>query len=230
MSNPVDLRKLHALSHEVDAVSALFRHGFAILSEYRFASRDAEPVFVCLAGGCEKLLKLTIGLHELELGRPWPPQGVMRNQWGHKIKKLDERVREIINVRASNSTASGYVRGLLGEVAGDDIVTQVIATVSRYAEQGRFYNLDALGDAAQLQPSPAQLWNKLHEKLLEERCDSLAPLAVNADQAWEDGRRELNGAIVDSMRRWCKLIASAWMTGVIGSQAKTYASQLELLK
>ncbi|MFI2651870.1 hypothetical protein [Micromonospora fulviviridis] len=228
MPDAVDFRKLHALSHEVDAVSALFRHGFAILAEYRFASRDAEPVFVCLAGGCEKLLKLTIGLHEIEMGRPWPPQGVMRNQWGHKITKLDERVREIIDDHASIGTASGYIRGLLKEVAEDAIVPQVLATVSRYAEQGRFYNLDALGDKVQPQPSPAQLWDELHETLLEERCDALAPLAVNADQAWEDDRRELNAAIVDSMKRWCKLIASAWMTGVIGGEAKRYSSQLEL--
>lgn len=225
---PVDVLRMHALSHEVDAVSALFRHGFAILSEYRFASRDAEPVFVCLAGGCEKLLKLTIGLHELGLGRPWPSQRVMKNQWGHKIMRLDEHVREIINSNSRRSTAPGHIEELLNRVATDTIVPQVIATVSRYAEQGRFYNLDALGDMTQPLPSPAQLWNELHEILLEDRANSLAPLAINANEEWEDARRELNEAIVDSMKTWCNLIASAWSTGVLGDYAKKHASQLEL--
>jgi hypothetical protein len=43
-----------ALVREIDAASSLLRHGFAMLAEYRFALRDAEPVFDCLAGGAEK--------------------------------------------------------------------------------------------------------------------------------------------------------------------------------
>ncbi|HEX8205434.1 MAG TPA: hypothetical protein VF587_05190 [Solirubrobacteraceae bacterium] len=46
-----------ALSAEIDATGTLFRHGHSILREYQFAGRDAEAVFVCLAGGVEKLLK-----------------------------------------------------------------------------------------------------------------------------------------------------------------------------
>jgi hypothetical protein len=61
-----------ALSREIDAASSLLRHGFAILDEYRFASRDAEPVFACLAGGVEKLLKLTFGLTTVADGGDWP--------------------------------------------------------------------------------------------------------------------------------------------------------------
>jgi hypothetical protein len=228
MSSAANFPKMHALSHEVDAVSSLFRHGFAILAEYRFASRDAEPVFVCLSAGCEKLLKLTIGLHELELGNSWPSQRVMKNQWGHRITKLDERVREIINDRVAHGTAPGYIQELLENVTNDEVNSQVLATVSRYAEQGRFYNLDALGDISQPEASPARLWDELHQALEDKHSDTLAPLAINMEQAWEDNRRELNEAIIDSMRTWCKLIARAWMTGVIGAQAKMYASQLDL--
>jgi hypothetical protein len=72
-----------ALSREIDAASSLLRHGFAILAEYRFASRDAEPVFACLAGGAEKLLKLTFGLATLDEGGGWPSKSTMQHA-GHK--------------------------------------------------------------------------------------------------------------------------------------------------
>lgn len=61
-----------ALSREIDASSSLLRHGFAILAEYRFASREAEPVFASLAGGAEKLLKLSFGLATVDEGGGWP--------------------------------------------------------------------------------------------------------------------------------------------------------------
>jgi hypothetical protein len=63
-----------ALSREIDAASSLLRLGFAILAEYQFAARDAEPVFACLAGGAEKLLKLTFGLATVADGGGWPPK------------------------------------------------------------------------------------------------------------------------------------------------------------
>ncbi|KOV87596.1 hypothetical protein [Nocardia sp. NRRL S-836] len=58
--------KVIALSDEVDAAASLLRHGLALLETYTFAARDADTVFVCLAGGAEKLLKLSTGLHALD--------------------------------------------------------------------------------------------------------------------------------------------------------------------
>jgi hypothetical protein len=58
-----------ALSQEIDAASSLLRHGLAILDEYRFLSRDAGPLFACLAGDAEKPLKLSFGLTAIDDGR-----------------------------------------------------------------------------------------------------------------------------------------------------------------
>lgn len=66
------MRRLKALTDEVDATASLFVHGFRILQQYRFATRDADPLFVCPAGGSEKLLKLTLGLHRPEVHGTWP--------------------------------------------------------------------------------------------------------------------------------------------------------------
>jgi hypothetical protein len=67
-----------ALSQEIDAAGTLLRHGHAILAQYRFAARDAEAVFVCLGGGAEKLLKLTLGLIQLDVDGMWPTKATMQ--------------------------------------------------------------------------------------------------------------------------------------------------------
>jgi hypothetical protein len=218
------MRRLKALSDDVDAASSLFHHVFRILQDYKFATRDADPLFVCLAGGSEKLLKLTLGLHEMEDTGTWPSATVMRG-FGHQITALDAQVRPLIRNRWAQSTAPGYVQQLLDQVARDPYIEQILATLERYAVRGRFYNLDYLGDKPQPEASPAELWEELHQGLLELRPDLLAKLASSE---WEEGRRETNKIIGESIRLWCELIARSWMTGVIGEQAKQWSFQLSL--
>jgi hypothetical protein len=149
MVSSVDLgpERVAALSREIDAASALMRHGFAILDDYRFASRDAEPLFACLAGGTEKLLKLTFGLVTLDDGGSWPTKATMQNA-GHKIVELDATVRGLLVKRQRRSTAPGLIARLLEMVDGHPGVVLTLATLERYAVNGRFYNLDLLGGRA----------------------------------------------------------------------------------
>lgn len=217
-------KRLRALSDEVDAASSLFQHGFRILQDYKFATRDADPLFVCLAGGSEKLLKLTLGLHEMEDTGSWPSAIVMQG-FGHRITALDAQTRPLIRNRCAQSTAPGYIQQLLDEVGRDPYIKQILATLERYAVHGRFYNLDYLGDKPQPKASPAELWEELHQALLELRPELLVKLASSE---WEEGRREINKIIEGSIRLWCELIARSWMTGVIGEQAKQWSFQLGL--
>ena len=218
------MRRLKALSDEVDAASSLFHHGFRILRGYKFATRDADPLFVCLAGGSEKLLKLTLGLHKMEANGSWPSASIMQ-AFGHKITVLDSEARLLIRNRRTESTAPGYVQQLLDQVARDPYIEQILGALERYAVRGRFYNLDYLGDKPQPEPSPAELWEELHQALLEFQPELLAMLA---SAEWKEGRRAINKIIEESIRLWCELIARSWMTGVIGDQAKHWSSQLAL--
>lgn len=220
----IRMKRLKALSDEVDAASSLLQHGFRILQDYKFATRDADPLFVCLAGGSEKLLKLTLGLHEMEDTGSWPSATVMQG-FGHQITALDAQVRPLIRNRCAQSTAPGYVQQLLDQVARDPYIEQILATLERYAVHGRFYNLDYLGDKPQPEASPAELWEELHQGLLELRPDLLAKLGSSE---WEEGRQEINKIIGKSIRLWCDLIFRSWMTGVIGEQARQWSFQLGL--
>jgi hypothetical protein len=219
--------KLRALSDEVDAVSTLLRHGLDILSTYRYATRDADAVFVCLASGAEKLLKLTVGLYELNASGSWPSKATMQGKYGHDIVRLDREVQHLIKDHSHDSTVPGLIDQLIAEVSADPYLSPILETLGRYAIRGRFYNLDVLAEAPQPAESPAQLWEELHQKLLEQRPDLLSKIA-SAD--WESGRAEINALVVASVRQWAALIVRAWMTGVIGPQAKVWAPQFDLGK
>lgn len=144
---------------------------------------------------------------------------------GHKITALDNTVRQLIEKRITHSTAPGYIRQLLHQVAADPYIAQILKTLERYAVRGRFYNLDYLGDQPQPEASPAQMWEDLHQVLLHLRPDLLAKPPT---PEWDEGRREINQVIETSVRLWCELIARSWRTRIFGDQATVWSVQLGL--
>lgn len=221
-SMPMD--KVIALGDEVDAAASLLRHGLSLLAPYTFASRDAGAVFVCLAGGAEKLLKLSTGLHALDTSGSWPSKATMTGI-GHDIVKLHDHVRLLIVQGApTGSTVPGYIAELLDKVDNDPHICKVLETLGTYAIKGRFYNLDHLADAPQLDDSPRQLWEALHQGLLKRHPNLLMQLA-SVDQS-QAARAELNKLIISSITGWRELITCAWRTGVFGGLGKQWAPQL----
>jgi hypothetical protein len=213
-----------ALSDEIDAASSLFRHGFVILADYCFASRDAEPVFACLSGGAEKLLKLSFGLMTIDDGRAWPSKATMKDA-GHKIVDLNATVRSLLVTRQGRSTAPGLVAHLLEATDRHSGVVQVLAVLERYAVDGRFYNLDRLGGRAQGKQSPQELWEELRMTILEANPEMLDQLAGSEH---DRARQDMNDIIAWGLGMWCELLVRSWMTGVCGEIAQRWSAQLEL--
>jgi hypothetical protein len=211
-----------ALSREIDAASSLLRHGFGILAGYRFASRDAEPVFACLAGGSEKLLKLTVGVVALDGGEAWPSKATMKAA-GHKIVELDTTVREAISTRREHSTAPGLIGELLERTDGHPGVVQILRTLERYAVNGRFYNLDLLGGREHPDVSPHELWGELEMDIVDANPEMLD---LAADGEHETIRTDMNRILGLSLGLWCELIRRSWITGVCGALAAQWSPQL----
>ena len=213
-----------ALSAEIDAASSLLRHGFGSLGEYEFASRDAEPTFACLAGGAEKLLKLTFGLATVDEGGGWPTKSTMQKA-GHKIVALDATVRKLIVKRQDRSTAPGLIAKLLEMSDGHPGIVQVLATLERYAVDGRFYNLDMLGGRPHGSAGPHELWHELEMDILDANPEMLEQLAGREHR---QARDDMNGIIAWSLGMWCELLLRSWMTGVCGPSARQWSGQLQL--
>jgi hypothetical protein len=213
-----------ALSREIDAAGSLMRHGFLILGDYRFASRDADPLFACLAGGAEKLLKLSFGLMTIDDGGAWPSKATMQNA-GHKIVDLDATVRSLLVERQGRGTAPSVIRRLLETTDRHRGIIQILATLERYAVDGRFYNLDLLGGRAQGKASPAELWDELEWDIVEANPEMLDDAAVGEH---EQVRRDMNQIIAKSLGMWCELLLRSWRTGVCSALAQQWSGQLEL--
>jgi hypothetical protein len=151
--------QLAALSKELDAAASLLAHGVRILQSDGYSVLDAPAVLACLAIGAEKLLKLTIGMVAIEETGFWPNKKTMAERYRHAILALDRHARAAITRRIDNSGAPGYIRELLSSVQNDVVIGPVLEALDNYARQGRFYNLDMLADAPQVDPSPSELWH-----------------------------------------------------------------------
>ena len=212
-------KRLAVLSSEVDATSSLLRAGFFLLNNYRFTALDAEPLLALFSAGSEKLLKLTIGLNRHETEGTWPSRRQMR-AYSHDILEMNGVVLALIEDQFDRSNIEDYIQELLDEVRSDEILLILLSTFSRYATQGRFYNLDHLADSTQAEPSPAKLWEDMHQLLLQ------ANPALLSDDA---GRRPaLNRLIREALATWCELIQRSWMTGVFGDEARHWGPQLSI--
>jgi hypothetical protein len=212
-------KRLAVLSSEVDATSSLLRAGFFLLYNYRFTALDAEPLFALFSAGSEKLLKLTIGLNRQDAEGTWPSRRQMR-AYSHDILEMNGVVLALIEDQFGRSNIEDYIQELHDEVRSDEVLAILLSTFSRYATQGRFYNLDHLADSTQAEPSPAKLWEDMHQLLLQ------ANPALLSDDA---GRRPaLNRLIREALATWCELIQRSWMTGVFGAEARLWGPQLTI--
>jgi hypothetical protein len=104
-------------------------------------------------------------------------------------------------------------------------VVLVLATLERYAVDGRFYNLDLLGGREQGNVSPQELWYELDSAIVNDNPEMLDQFA---GRERERARRDMNGIIAWSLGMWCELLLRSWMTGVCGSLAQHWSPQLEL--
>jgi hypothetical protein len=124
---------------------------------------------------------------------------------------MNRVVLALMEDQYERTNSEGYIQELLDEVRSDEILSILVSTFSRYATQGRFYNLYHLADSAQAEPSPAELWEDMHQLLLQAN-----PALLSDDAA---RRPALNRLIRESLATWCELIQRSWMTGVFGDEA-----------
>lgn len=213
-----NIGKFQALVEEIEGTTALLRHGFRILSTYTYAAWDAEPMFACFAGGAEKLMKMSIGLERRDRTGSWPSYDEMRG-FGHDIVTLNTHTLELIETKKSSSTAPGYIDELRAAVDSDPIIDSLLGALSRYAKMGRYYNLDHLADAPQLEPSPRALWEQVQQDMFKRQPDLLSdPDSTHA---------KVNALVGDSCADWCQLIVRAWITGMFGASAKQWSGLIQ---
>jgi hypothetical protein len=123
--------------YELNSARALLDHADSILSGYRFAEESLDPLLTVASIGCEKVLKMTVGLLHVESAGAWPSKNIMRTDYGHDVVLLDQVCRDLMRGRIQLAVAPGYVEELLEGIEADPLVGPFLHLLARYAANGR---------------------------------------------------------------------------------------------
>ena len=210
------------LTVEIGSAARLLLESLAILEDGRpgtlGADNVADPLFALLAMGMEKLAKLTLGLNALAQGADWPDIATMKG-YRHDIVKLDSDARALITTYAHES-ANGWVQREIDALAADPNIAEILRTKSRYAQEGRFHNLDYLSNRIINDESPAHLWSELEGKIVGPRLMAGLPAGEAA--------AVFNATVATSIRNWISCYRMAWQQGLFGPEAGLRVSNLSI--
>ncbi|MEU5904824.1 hypothetical protein [Micromonospora sp. NPDC047527] len=212
------------LDNEANDAAVLFSHGLAITENITRDYTAAVAAMSLLALGAEKLLKLTVGLAHLDRGNPWPRQGYMRRDIGHRVATADKTARDLLDL--NSGTAPGDVQEKAARVDGDKILAVALATLERFGDAGRFYFLDSLGEQPQIERAPHFLWLDMVSEIMTAEPGLVEK--INTEEEFRQARAGINHVIVGSLTRWWDFYRSVWTTGVVGEQAKVFSSTIRL--
>jgi hypothetical protein len=212
------------LGNEANDAAALFTHGLRITRDIRTDYNDAVPAMSLLALGAEKLLKLTIGLADLDRGESWPSLERMK-RIGHRVATADAEARGLLDL--SRGTAPGHLQALRAQIQGDRVLAAALDALDRFGDKGRFYFLDSLGEKPQPEMAPHFMWMGMTSAIMEADANLLSRMST--PKGWQEARPELNQVIVASLERWWEFYRAAWTTGVNGTKAQELSAAICLL-
>ena len=202
---------------DLDAIRAeLLDHADSILSGYRFAEESLDPLLTVASIGCEKVIKMTVGLLHVESAGAWPSKNIMRTDYGHNVILLDQVCRDLMRGRIQLAVARGYVEDLLEGIEADPLVGPFLHLLARYAANGRFYYLDDLADEPQPLPPPSELWEELTSAVNGFDPEVLQPLIAGP---YDDAAARTIGHVRTALWKWRNMYWRAWIQGVCGPTA-----------
>lgn len=212
-----------ALLAEQTSARNLLSYGLNALRRAAFLETTRDPIMTMLSIGVEKLLKMALGLAHVAEHREWPPADRFKNVWRHDLETMLDELLDILRTRLDRATHANYVETLLDEIERDPALRPLIAALSAYGKQGRFYNLDLLAERPQAGPGPEEMWSKVEHVLIAHHDDlRVQQAAVTATDAaaQEAFIHALEARTADSLERLWRLLAMSGVQGVLGDRGK----------
>lgn len=223
-------RQALALLSETDSTRYLLAYGIRTLRRSRLAEITREPMMTLLALGIEKILKSALGLIYLADHREWPPQKQFKDVWRHDLAAMASEVIPALRDRLDLGTHPIYVERLLDEVEQSAAVMPILAALTRYGVNGRFYYLDELAEKPQEGPKPAALWELAERAVRADDRDLDARLTAALGGPMSDFDQllyELEGRTADAVELLCRLIVMAGRQGLLGERGKGWAFDVD---
>lgn len=201
---------------ETESAALLLEESLAILARDHPGPHDADALFACLSIGMEKLLKLTLGLRELDATGRWLSKVAMKT-YGHDIVGMNDDVHSFIRDNPSTAANPSLVDDAVAATSNERLTHWLLVTMSTYAQRGRFYNLDYLADGDTGELSPSEHWWTLEQ---EARTPELIAAIMSDDSVPNAWRREAVDLTMSAIRAWVACIATAWTQGMLGPKGR----------
>lgn len=213
--------------YEMDSARSLLNHADETVSGARLAEESIDPLVTVASIGAEKMLKMTLGVINTEMHGTWPTKTVMRG-FGHDITELDRTCRDLLDRRAAAMLGQrrGTFEAICETVDSNPVVAGLLELLSRYAQNGRFYNLDELANQPQPNPAPRELWRTAVEAAVH-RADPMIASLLSGIATWDAGVARLFAQVRRALASWRELYFSAWIWGLCGEDAKQYGWTLQ---
>ncbi|MEV7962384.1 hypothetical protein [Oerskovia paurometabola] len=205
-----------ALMFEQDSARQLLANGVHTLRDARYWDPVQDAVLTTLSIGAEKLLKISLGLIELEAHGNWPSKKFMRETWGHGTNLMDSSLRAHLRPWALTSGAD-YVGGLVAAVDADLAWAKILEALDAYGRSGRFYYLDTLAEEQPKWDSPANLWFEAESICIEQHADlhhRQGPAMTS--EASERFSSDLHLQMAHSIAGWWHMVTMAARHGAFG--------------
>lgn len=196
----------------------------------RWNSLAGQTAFQDMAGGVERLAKITGGLwFEEEHGRY--PSDKEAAKGYHDIKALVEKVQVGIEDRAT-AAGKSYIVSLCKALRDDDnwpmlvemLNTAADATTGRYRQTAIMGGKDLSGT-----PSACQLWEAIEHDVITDLglWGSIADIS-SFGQGPSDSLIRARGVTLHPLLRWWHLVYRAWQHGLAGPRSQRFSTEIGL--
>lgn len=210
-----------ALLQEATSARNLLAYGIRAIRTSKFLDTSGDAILTTLSIGCEKLLKISLGLRELEAASAWPSKSRMQ-AFNHGVVVMDRQLRDALR---SALEGKPYPASLLAQVEADPVLPPLLAVLDRYGRSGRFYYLDELASEPQTGDSPNHMWNEVEWAVFnrEPAIKRAYQAAKDSDDnaAFEASIPVLRGAVADTLVAWWETISVAGRFGAFGEGSPT---------
>lgn len=198
----------------------LAHSGLTLFENFKDPRPHSAGVFSCLALSAEKLLKLTLDVHRLNAGEPWPTVKEMK-AYGHNVLELDAAARTVLRENLGNATHQPVVVGWIAKVDENPWLPDILEVLSDYGSGGRFHELNMLAGVGREQQSPSDAWLDVENKVMELHPETFQ-LPI------EDWGSSVRNRVDHAFRNWWTLYSRSWVQGVFGADAKQMSGELEI--
>lgn len=209
--------RIFGLQRETETAVQLIEGGLRELGSVDGANDRVHLHMLLLASGFERLLKLTIALHELAASGEMPTSQRIKKRFGHDVRKLTDEF-----VRIASRDPKFMDRPACAEdvafLSSNTELQAVIDALTVFAGQGRYHDLELFLEAQWANSrDPKHLWDDIEMRILRrhpEQQQKLGTLDFN------DFYEVLAGELTYLVDRYAQAITRFWTLGSLGRPAE----------